>query len=152
MRLLLQRVTEASVTIQGERISAIGPGLLVLVGIGPQDGEAQVQYLAQKAVSLRIFSDEEGKMNRSLLESGGQMLAFSQCTLYGNCNKGRRPSFVGAAAPEQANRLYEAFLSQVERLGVPVQAGRFGAEMQVALVNDGPVTLWLDSDELMPKS
>ncbi len=152
MRLLLQRVTEASVTIQGERISAIGPGLLVLVGIGPQDGEAQVQYLAQKAVSLRIFSDEEGKMNRSLLESGGQMLAVSQFTLYGNCKKGRRPSFVGAAAPEQANRLYEAFLSQVERLGVPVQAGRFGAEMQVALVNDGPVTLWLDSDELMPRA
>src|SRR5205823_7440795 len=122
-------------------VGVIGPGLLVLLGIAPADSRDDAVWLADKIVGLRIFSDEAGKMNRSVAEVGGGVLVVSQFTLYGDCRKGRRPSFIGAAPPETAVPLYEAFLDAVRALGVPVAAGRFGADMQVELVNDGPVTL-----------
>lgn len=140
MKLVVQRVTTASVTVSGELISEIGPGLLVLLGITHDD--TAVDWHVNKVLDLRIFHDEEGKMNRSLLDVGGELLVVSQFTLYGNCEKGRRPSFIEAARPEVAEPLYEAFLARArERLGDRVKAGVFGAEMQVSLLNDGPVTL-----------
>jgi len=145
MRAVLQRVSRASVTVEGEAVGAIGPGLLVLLGVAPDDTTARIAWMADKAANLRIFADGEGKMNRSLLESGGAMLVVSQFTLYGDTRKGRRPSFTGAAGPEVAVPLYEAFLAAVRGLGVRVEAGRFGADMQVELVNDGPVTLVVDA-------
>lgn len=149
MRAVLTRVRSASVTIDGETVGKIGRGFLILLGVGPEDGEAQCRYLAEKALGLRIFKDEAGKMNLGLEQIGGQVLVVSQFTLYGNCRKGRRPSFTNAAGPELGNAMYERFLAICEELGYPPQHGRFGADMQVESVNDGPVTLILDTDQLM---
>ena len=149
MRAVLTRVRSASVSIDGQTVGQIGQGFLILLGVGPEDTEAHCRYLAEKALGLRIFEDENGKMNRSLEDVGGQVLVVSQFTLYGNCRKGRRPSFTDAAAPELGNRLYEQFLAEYEALGYSPQHGQFGADMQVASVNDGPVTLILDTDQLM---
>ena len=149
MRAVLTRVNAASVTIDGQVVGKIGKGFLILLGVGPNDTEKECRYLAEKALSLRVFTDDQDKMNLGLSDVGGQVLVVSQFTLYGNCRKGRRPSFVEAAGPELGNRLYERFLADCEELGFPPQHGRFGADMQVASVNDGPVTLILDTDELM---
>ena len=149
MRAILTRVSSASVTIDGEVTGKIGKGFLILLGVGPEDTEKQCRYLAEKALGLRVFEDENGKMNLGLEQVGGEVLVVSQFTLYGNCRKGRRPSFTGAAGRELGNRLYEQFLADCESLGYPPQHGRFGADMKVASVNDGPVTLILDTDELM---
>ena len=149
MRAILTRVKSASVTIDGKVNGAIGPGFLILLGVGPNDTEKECRYLAEKALSLRIFEDENGKMNRGLDAIGGQVLVVSQFTLYGNCRKGRRPSFTDAAGPELGNALYEKFLAICEELGYPPQHGEFGADMQVESINDGPVTLILDTDQLL---
>ena len=149
MRAVLTRVTSASVTIDGQIVGQIGKGFLILLGVGPEDTEEKCRYLAEKALSHRIFEDENGKMNLGLEQVGGQVLVVSQFTLYGNCRKGRRPSFTDAAGPELGNRLYERFLEICAELGYPPQHGRFGADMKVASVNDGPVTLILDTDQLM---
>jgi len=141
----VQRVAEASVSVAGDVRGAIGPGLLVLLGVAPGDGPSQVDWLARKLVGLRIFADDEGRMNRSVADIGGGVLVVSQFTLYGDCRKGRRPSFVGAARPEHAEPTYEAFCEAVAGQGVPVQRGVFGGDMAVQLVNDGPVTLVLDT-------
>jgi D-tyrosyl-tRNA(Tyr) deacylase len=146
MRACIQRVSEAAVTVDGEVTGRIGRGLVVLLGVGPQDSLAESDWLAEKIAGLRVFEDEEGKMNRSLSDVGGAMLVVSQFTLYGDCRKGRRPSFTDAAPPELAERLYEAFVARAKALGVRVATGVFRAQMQVSLVNDGPVTLWIDSD------
>lgn len=146
MRAVVQRVTGSRVTVDGEPVGAIGPGLLVLLGVKAGDSEADVQYLAEKIANLRIMADEQGKMNRSVRETGGQVLVVSQFTLYGDCRKGRRPSYDKAARPEEANALYERFVAELRCLGLSVQTGRFQAMMQVELVNDGPVTLLLESD------
>ena len=145
MRVCVQRVSEASVEIDGKTVGAIGPGLLVLLGIGQADTPAEVTQLVDKIVNLRVFADDQNKMNRSLLDIQGQMLVISQFTLWGDCRKGRRPSFVQAADPELAEPLYERFVAEVHARGVPVETGRFGAMMQVHLVNDGPVTLVIES-------
>ena len=149
MRAVLTRVNSASVTIDGEVVGQIGKGFLILLGVGPEDNEEHCRYLAQKALGLRVFEDENGKMNLGLEQVGGQVLVVSQFTLYGNCRKGRRPSFVEAAGPEFGNRLYETFLSVCAELGYPPAHGEFGADMAVASVNDGPVTLILDTDTLL---
>ena len=144
MRAVIQRVQRARVTIDGEVAGEIGVGLLVLLGVTYSDKEEQANWLAEKIVGLRIFADDDGKMDRDVTEAGGAVLVVSQFTLYGDCRKGRRPSFVDAAAPPIAIPLYEAFVNGVKRLGIPVATGRFGADMQVELVNDGPVTLIVD--------
>ena len=149
MRAVLTRVRSASVTIDGEVVGKIGKGFLILLGVGPEDTREHCRYLAQKALGLRIFEDENGKMNLGLDQIGGEVLVVSQFTLYGNCRKGRRPSFAEAAGPELGNQLYEKFLSICEELGYPPQHGRFGADMQVESVNDGPVTILLDTAQLM---
>ena len=149
MRAVLTRVNSASVTIDGEVVGKIGKGFLILLGVGPNDTEAECRCLAEKALGLRIFEDENEKMNLGLDAVNGQVLVVSQFTLYGNCRKGRRPSFVEAAPPALGEELYEKFLSICEELGYPPQHGRFGASMQVESVNDGPVTLILDTDQLM---
>ena len=149
MRAVLTRVKSASVEIDGEIVGKIGQGFLILLGVGPEDTEEKCRYLCEKALGLRIFEDENGKMNKSLEDVGGEVLVVSQFTLYGNCRKGRRPSFTDAAGPELGNRLYEYFLSCCGQLGYPPQHGQFGADMKVASVNDGPVTLILDTDQLM---
>ena len=149
MRAVLTRVNAASVTIDGEVVGRIGKGFLILLGVGPADTEKECRYLVEKALGLRIFEDETGKMNLGLDAVGGEVLVVSQFTLYGNCRKGRRPSFTEAAGPELGNAMYEKFLSVCEELGYPPQHGRFGADMKVESVNDGPVTLILDTDQLM---
>ncbi|MBQ8909429.1 MAG: D-tyrosyl-tRNA(Tyr) deacylase [Oscillospiraceae bacterium] len=149
MRAVLTRVKSASVEIGGETVGQIGQGFLILLGVGPEDTEEKCRYLCEKALGLRVFEDENGKMNKSLADVGGQVLVVSQFTLYGNCRKGRRPSFTDAADPELGNRLYEKFLAYCEELGYPPQHGQFGADMKVASINDGPVTLILDTDQLM---
>lgn len=149
MRAVLTRVKYASVTIDGETVGKIGPGFLILLGVGPEDNEQTARVLAEKALGLRIFEDENGKMNLGLDAIGGEVLVVSQFTLYGNCRKGRRPSFTEAAGPELGNALYEKFLAICEELGYPPQHGRFGADMKVESLNDGPVTLILDTDQLM---
>ena len=149
MRAVLTRVKSASVTIDGQCVGKIGQGFLILLGVGPNDTEKECRYLAEKALGLRIFEDENEKMNLGLDAVHGQVLVVSQCTLYGNCRKGRRPSFTEAAPPELGNRLYEQFLADCAELGFPPQHGRFGADMQVESVNDGPVTILLDTDQLM---
>ena len=149
MRAVLTRVKSASVAIDGQVVGKIGRGFLILLGVGPEDDEKTCRYLAEKALGLRIFEDENEKMNLGLSDVEGQVLVVSQFTLYGNCRKGRRPSFVEAADPEKGNRLYEQFLKDCEALGHPPEHGRFGADMQVESVNDGPVTLILDTDQLM---
>jgi D-tyrosyl-tRNA(Tyr) deacylase len=141
MRAVIQRVSRAEVRIAGAAVGRIGPGLVVLLGVGPADTEAVARELAEKVVSLRIFPDDDGKMNRDVTEAGGALLVVSQFTLYGDCRKGRRPSFIGAAPPELAEPLYEKFVEAVRALGVRAETGRFGAMMDVDLVNDGPVTL-----------
>ena len=146
MRVLLQRVTRAQVTVAGETLGSIGPGLMALVGVGPGDTAEVAAALADKSCDLRIFRDQEGRTNRSLIDTGGAMLVVSQFTLYGDTRKGRRPSFIGAAAPDLAAELVEVFARAVEARDVRVGRGRFGAEMAVELVNDGPMTIWLDSD------
>jgi D-tyrosyl-tRNA(Tyr) deacylase len=148
MRLLIQRVSEASVSVGNNTVAGIRTGLLVLIGIKKDDSHAEADFLLEKATRLRIFPDESGKMNRNLIEAGGAMLIVSQFTLYGNCRKGRRPSFDLAAPPERARELYDYFVATARRGPVPVGCGVFQAAMLVRLVNDGPVTLWLDSDEL----
>ena len=149
MRAILTRVSSASVTIDGEVVGKIGRGFLILLGVGPEDTEAECRVLAEKCLGLRIFKDENDKMNLGLESVGGEVLVVSQFTLYGNCRKGRRPSFTDAAGPELGNRVCEAFLKECEALGYPPQHGQFGADMKVASVNDGPVTLILDTKELL---
>lgn len=145
MRAVIQRVTRCSVSVENRVIGEIGAGLLVLLGVAHDDTEKDAAYLAEKIVQLRIFEDESGRMNRSLVESGGAMMVVSQFTLLGDCRKGRRPSFVAAAPPEKAEQLYECFIEQVRGKGIQTATGRFRAMMHVALVNDGPVTLVVES-------
>ena len=147
MRACVQRVSQARVVVAGEVAGEIGRGLLVLLGVAGRDAEADLTWLADKIVGLRIFEDDQGKMNRSLVEVGGAMLVVSQFTLYGDCRKGRRPSFVDAAPPEQAERMYDEFVAHVSRQGITVATGRFRAHMQVELTNDGPVTIWIDTED-----
>src|SRR6056297_1859137 len=144
MRALLQRVSHASVTVEGEVIGQTGPGLLVLICAMQGDGEAQADQLAAKIAKLRIFTDEAGKMNRSVRDVGGSALVVSQFTLAADTSRGTRPGFSGAATPEEGRRLCERFAEALTGEGVPVETGRFGADMQVSLVNDGPVTIWLE--------
>ena len=148
MRALLQRVSRASVTVEGQVVGQIGQGLLVLLGIGQQDSELQVKTLADKIVYLRIFGDDEGKMNRSLLDIGGEVLVVSQFTLYADTRRGRRPSFTDAAPPAVAETLFEHFKEALASYGLPVASGIFGAYMTIEIRNEGPVTIWLDSEEL----
>jgi D-aminoacyl-tRNA deacylase len=145
MRAILQRVSEARVKIDGETVGEIRRGLLVLLGVAKSDTAEQARWLADKIVSLRIFNDAEEKMNLDLAEVDGAVLVVSQFTLFGDCSKGRRPSFIDAAPPETAIPLYEAFINAIKAHGIPTATGRFGAMMQVELINDGPVTLILDS-------
>jgi D-tyrosyl-tRNA(Tyr) deacylase len=145
LRLLLQRVSRAEVRIAGQPIGAIGPGLAIFVGVGPTDDEALAARMARRAGELRIFEDEGGQTNRSLLETGGAALVISQFTLYADTSRGRRPGFGGAAPAELAERLYERFVADLRALDVAVVTGRFGAPMEVELVNRGPFTIWLDS-------
>ncbi len=149
MRAVVQRVSEASVTVDGQVVGQIGRGFLVLLGITHDDGEKEAVYLARKIAGLRIFENDEGKMNLDVAAANGAVLAVSQFTLYGNARKGRRPSFIEAARPEQAEPLYRHFCELLAAQGLDVEQGVFQAEMQVSLVNDGPVTLWLDTGELM---
>ena len=145
MRAVVQRVSRARVTVNDWTSGEIGLGLLVLLGVGHGDSEADATYLAEKVVGLRVFEDEDGKMNRSVQDVGGSVLAVSQFTLYGDVRRGKRPSFDGAAPPEQARRLYEFFVQRIQALGLRCETGRFQEMMQVELVNDGPVTILLDS-------
>ena len=147
MRCVIQRVTEASVTVDGETVGSIGPGLLALIGVSTEDGPADLKYMAEKVPNLRIFDDEKGVMNRSVLDTGGAILAVSQFTLYGDARGGRRPSYIRAAKPEEANRMYEELVERWREKGVKVETGRFRTEMKVSLVNDGPVTILLDSEK-----
>jgi D-tyrosyl-tRNA(Tyr) deacylase len=147
MRACVQRVSEASVTVDGRVTGRIGRGLVVLLGVGGGDGEVDVNWLAEKVIGLRVFEDDEGKMNRSLAEVGGAMLVVSQFTLYGDCRRGGRASFSEAAPPELAEGLYEAFVARVRSAGIEVATGVFREHMLVLLVNDGPVTLWIDTAE-----
>src|SRR5437016_4735144 len=148
MRALLQRVSHASVTVDGNVVGQIGQGLLVLLGVGKSDSETQVKTLADKIVHLRIFGDDEGKMNRSLLDIGGEVLVVSQFTLYADMRRGRRPSFVNAAPPAIAEPLVERFKEAIASYGLTVASGIFGASMQIELCNEGPVTIWMDTEEL----
>ena len=147
MRACVQRVSEAHVTVEGTETGRIGRGLVVLLGVGHNDGDAEARWLAEKIVGLRVFEDDAGKMNLSLADVGGGMLVISQFTLYGDCRRGRRPSFTDAAPPELAERLYEAFVGEVRKASVEVGTGKFREHMMVSLVNDGPVTLWIDTAE-----
>ena len=149
MRAILTRVKSASVTIDSTVVGKIGQGFLILLGVGPNDTEKECRYLAEKALGLRVFEDDNGKMNLGLEAIGGEVLVVSQFTLYGNCRKGRRPSFTDAADPALGEKLYEQFLADCADLGYPPQHGRFGADMKVESNNDGPVTLILDTDQLM---
>lgn len=148
MRAVVQRVTAASVSVDGVVVGAIGPGLVVFGAVGAGDDDGDLAWMAEKVVQLRIFADEQGKFNRSLLESGGGVLAVSQFTLFGDCRKGRRPSFTGAAAPEVARDQFERFVDRLRATGVTVATGEFQAMMQVEVHNDGPVTILLDSRRL----
>ncbi len=147
MRCVVQRVTSASVRVAEEVTGAIGPGLMVLIGVSAEDGPADLKYIAEKVLHLRVFDDENGVMNRSVLDAGGAILAVSQFTLYGDARGGRRPSYIRAAKPEQANAMYEQLIARWREAGVQVETGRFRTEMQVSLVNDGPVTILLDSEK-----
>jgi D-tyrosyl-tRNA(Tyr) deacylase len=145
LRAVIQRVSCASVSIEGKTVSSISKGLLVLLGVGENDDNSDAVYLAEKTVGLRIFEDDEGKMNLSVSDISGEILVISQFTLYGDCRKGRRPSFIDAARPEKAIPLYEAYLSALANTGLKVGTGVFQADMKVELINDGPVTILLDS-------
>ncbi len=144
MRVLIQRVSRASVSVDGQVVSKIGKGLLILLGVGHGDGEEQVQFLAEKIANLRIFEDEQGKTNLSVLDVKGEALVVSQFTLYADARKGRRPSFTDAAAPEVASPLVDRFVELLSGYGVPTKAGKFGEHMLVEIHNDGPVTIWLE--------
>lgn len=144
MRVVIQRVQHGRVIVNGETVATIGRGLVILLGIGPQDGEAEIAYLTEKIANLRIFEDDLGKTNRSVLDVGGEVLLVSQFTLYADTHRGRRPSFTDAAPPEKANPLVNRFATQLRAYGVPTQTGQFGAHMQVELVNDGPMTIWME--------
>lgn len=144
MRVLIQRVSKASVTVNNEPISSIGKGLLILLGVGHGDGEEQAKFLAEKTANLRIFEDEQGKTNLSILDVKGEAIVVSQFTLYANTQKGRRPSFIEAALPDVAEPLVNRFAELLRRHGVPTQTGKFGAHMEVEIHNDGPVTIWLE--------
>jgi D-tyrosyl-tRNA(Tyr) deacylase len=144
----VQRVSEARVFVDGDVVGQIQSGLVVLLGVGHEDGASEVDWLADKVIGLRVFEDDAGKMNRSISEAGGAMLVVSQFTLYGDCRRGRRPSFTEAAPPELAERLYEAFVARVRAAGVEVATGKFREHMLVSLTNDGPVTLWIDTAEM----
>ncbi len=148
MRAVVQRVKRAEVRVGEEVVGRIGSGLVVLLGVGKNDTEASAEALAEKIVNLRVFDDDQGRMNRSLLETGGQVLCVSQFTLYGDCRKGRRPSYDQAATPDRALQLYECFAESLRKRGILTETGRFRAMMDVELVNDGPVTLLLDSERL----
>ena len=151
MRIVLQRVLRAAVTIEGSQTRSIGPGLVALVSFTHGDGQKQADYLAAKMAELRIFEDENGQMNLSLLQTEGSCLLVPNFTLYANCRKGRRPSFVDAMAPPQATALFDYFVETVKAIGITAEMGQFGAKMLVDIQNDGPVTIILDSDEIMPK-
>ena len=146
MRLLVQRVRRASVFVKGACIGSIEHGLLVFIGVGPNDTSDDVTHLASKLLKLRIFEDDQGRLNRSLVEVSGHVLVVSQFTLYGDCRKGNRPSFTAAALPKMGERLYHEFLNALRALGTDPESGRFGADMQVELLNEGPMTLWLESE------
>jgi D-tyrosyl-tRNA(Tyr) deacylase len=147
MRAVVQRVKESRVEVKGRTVGAIGAGLLVFLGVGQEDSEKDCRYLAEKVAHLRIFSDARGALNLSLMDTGGSALVVSQFTLWGDCRKGRRPSFTRAAPPEKARELYELFMRLLTEKGIPIAAGRFQEMMDVYLVNDGPVTLMLDSEK-----
>lgn len=147
MRAVVQRVRQARVQVDGQTVGEIGPGYVVLLGVRTADTQAEAMALAEKVAHLRIMEDQEGKMNRSILDTGGAVLSVSQFTLYGDTRKGRRPSFIDAAPPEQAEVLYDVFNARLRTLGIPVQTGRFRAMMVVEIHNDGPVTLVLDTEE-----
>ena len=142
---IIQRVKKSSVTAGGKVIGKTGRGLLILLGVAKEDKSADADYLAEKIINLRVFEDKDGRMNRSLIETGGEMLVVSQFTLLGDCRKGRRPSFVNAAKPEKANELYMHFITRVQQKGITAETGQFGAMMDVSLINDGPVTLIVES-------
>ena len=148
MRAVVQRVTSASVTVDGKLISEIDKGLLIFHGVAQEDTYADLDYLTNKIANLRVFEDDKGRMNRSLLEIGGEALVVSQFTLYGDCRKGRRPSFIDAAPPDKAETLYQQLIEALSNMGIPVKSGIFQAMMDVKLVNDGPVTILLDSSKL----
>ena len=148
MRILLQRVAHARVSVDGRTVAEIGPGLALLVGVGQGDEEGQARFLAEKVANLRIFEDEGGKMNRSILDAGGEALVVSQFTLYADTRKGRRPSFTAAAAPVEAAALVERFAGLLAAQGISTQMGEFGAHMLVEIANDGPVTIWLATDSV----
>ena len=145
MRALLQRVRHGRVSVEGRTIAEIGPGLVILLGIGPQDGEEQARALAEKIANLRIFDDQDGRLNLSIKDAGGEAIVVSQFTLYADTRKGRRPSFTEAAPPELARPLVERFALLLREQGVPAQTGEFGAHMLVEIANDGPVTIWLEA-------
>ncbi len=151
MRACIQRVSEARAVVEGQTTGEIEVGLLVLLGVAEPDTAAELKWLAEKVINLRIFPDGEGKMNRSLVDIGGAMLVVSQFTLYGDCRKGRRPSFISAAVPEKAEHDYQLFVDQVRQQGIRVETGRFRADMKVTLTNDGPVTIWIDSADMAQK-
>lgn len=145
MRLVIQRVANAKVDVEGKTIGKIGEGFLVLLGVGPNDNEENADFLIKKLLNLRIFKDEQDKMNLSIKDIGGELLIVSQFTLYADCKKGNRPSFANAAPPDKANELYEYFVREAKKEGINVQTGSFGAHMEVSLLNDGPVTILLEN-------
>ncbi len=147
MRCVVQRVSEASVAVNGETVGAVGPGLMVLIGVSAEDTDADLKYMTEKVPNLRIFDDENGVMNRSVLDAGGGILAVSQFTLYGDARGGRRPSYIRAAKPDEANAMYERLVAAWRDKGIHVETGRFRTEMKVSLVNDGPVTILIDSEK-----
>ena len=149
MRAVVQRVTQASVTVAGETVGSVGAGLMVLIGVASEDTDRDLKYIVDKVMNLRIFDDENGVMNRSVLDVGGSILAVSQFTLYGDARGGRRPSYIRAAGPEAANALYERAVAAWRGKGIHVETGRFRMEMMVSLVNDGPVTILLDSEKVL---
>lgn len=145
MKIVIQRAEKAKVSVDGEVVGQIGKGFMVLVGVGPEDTKQNADFLVNKMCNLRVFEDEQGKMNLSIKDVGGQILAISQFTLYADCKKGNRPSFTGAAKPEQANELYEYFMEEIRKQGIKVEHGMFGAHMKVDFINDGPVTILLEN-------
>ena len=148
MRCVVQRVSEASVAVNGETVGAVGPGLMVLIGVSTEDTDADLKYMTEKVPNLRIFDDENGVMNRSVLDAGGGILAVSQFTLYGDARGGRRPSYIRAAKPEEANAMYKRLVEAWRAKGIHVETGIFRTDMKVSLVNDGPVTILLDSEKV----